>query len=194
MSSSRAEFRLAARGSNDPANSSTGHPRNTVDRIALQSDAAALCHEETPEVVELEAACLDAARFEMRGATKALAGDADDANFRAIWRGDRAPVTLREICRVRRLPLAEARRATDAMLSVLLNAGRSADDISMDKVLKLLGESTGCVEALVRKLGDGRISKDEAEELLPAARTLVARVTQIVTSLEVAARMPERER
>lgn len=86
---------------NDPGAIASGRAqRSTIDRIALQSDAANTYVKESPEVAELESAFLDAVRQGMTGVTKALAGDRDEANFRAEWRGDRNPVTVRESCRV----------------------------------------------------------------------------------------------
>lgn len=191
-SSSRADVRRTAAGSNDPGATAPSHPRSTIDRLTLQSDAAATTYDETPEVIELEAAGLDAARFEMTGATKTLAGDMDEGNFRAMWRGDRAPVTLREICRVRLTGRPEGRRATDALLSVLTNAGRTAEAITLDKAFALLKDTTSSVEAIVRKLDDGLMSKEEAADALPAFRALMSRGNQILASLEATAQEPMR--
>jgi hypothetical protein len=172
----------------DSAGRLASQTRSTRDRLSLQSDSAARYNEEAPEVLELEATGLDAARHEMAGATSMLRGEMEEGNFRAIFRGERAPLTFREICRLRLSDRPEARRATDAIITVLLTAGRVAFDLTLDKVLNLLTTSTACVDQMARRLEDGVIDRDDALAVLPAVRVLAARVVAIVTALEAVAR------
>jgi hypothetical protein len=185
-SSSRRDIRLSASGSNDSGGAFPSHQRSTVDRLTLQSDAAADCHRDTPEVIELEAAFLDAARFQMAGATKTLAGDMDEGNFRAIWRGDRAPVTVREFCRMRLLAQPEAQRATDAAIAVLQSAGRAvATPVNFEAVARLVESASTVTAGLSRDLNtDNQVDAGEALRRLPDVRRAQAAFNALVAQLE----------